>query len=83
MVDAALAAWAVGLLGQRGTPRWVRFVIVWLGVTLVSSVALVSAISDRQDNQLARAVGLIAPLGAVAAAFALLVATYFSRRPRV
>ena len=82
LVDAALAAWAVGLMGQPNSPRWVRFVILWIGVTLVVSVGLVVGFNERADNAAARMVGLIAPLGAVAAAVALFVATAISRRKR-
>ncbi len=80
LVDAALAAWAVGLMQQPRAPRWVSFVLVWLGLTFAVSVGFVVFLSDRADNAEARAWGLIAPGGSVAAAVALLVATVISRR---
>ena len=80
LVDAALAAWAVGLLGQPNSPKWVRFILVWLAVTFAVSVGPVFWLSDEADNALARAWGLIAPVGAVVAAIGLLVATAISRR---
>ena len=82
LVDAALAAWAVGLMGQPGAPRWLRFVLVWLGITFAISVGFVVFLSDRADNAQARAWGLIAPAGAVAAAVALLIATISARRKK-
>lgn len=79
LVDAALAAWAVGLMGQPSAPRWVRFILVWLGLTFAVSVGFVVYLGDRADNVQARSWGLIAPLGAVVAAVALLVATVSAR----
>lgn len=38
MVDAALAAWTVGLMQQPQAPRWIRLVLVLLGVTFAISV---------------------------------------------
>jgi hypothetical protein len=80
LVDAALAAWAVGLMQQPKSPRWIPVVLVLLGITFAISVGVVTVLTDRADNDTARAFGLIAPLGAVAAAIALLVATMISRR---
>jgi hypothetical protein len=77
LVDAALAAWAVGILGQPGAPRWVRAVLVWIVATGVVSVGLVWWLGDHPAS---RSVGLIAPAGAVTAAIALLVATRLQRR---
>lgn len=84
LVDAALAAWAVGLLQQQQppAPRWVRFVLVWLGLTFGVSVGVVTFLTDRADNAQARGWGLIAPVGACVAAVALLVATLLSRRKK-
>jgi hypothetical protein len=82
MVDAALAAWAVGLMQQPGSPRWVRFVLYLLGITFAISVGVVTVLTDRADNDTARAFGLIAPAGAVVAAIALLIATISSRRSK-
>ncbi len=79
LVDAALAAWAVGLMGQSTAPRWVRFVLVLLAVTFAVSVGPVVFLTDKADNDQARAWGMIAPSGAVLAAIALLVATMISR----
>ena len=80
LVDAALAAWAVGLMQQPQAPRWVRFVLVLLGVTFAISVSVVTLLTDKADNDRARAFGLIAPAGALAAAGLLLTATLLSRR---
>ena len=74
LVDAALAAWAVGIYGRPNGPKWVRFVIVWLGVTLVVSVAGVAVYTDHADNALAGFAGRIGPAGAVVGAIALLFA---------
>lgn len=82
LVDAALAAWAVGILGQPNAPKWVKFVIGWLGVTLAVSVAGVVAFSDKADNALAGHAGRIAPFGAAIAAIALLAATRQQRRKK-
>lgn len=82
LVDAALAAWAVGILGQPDGPKWVRFVIGWLGVTLVVSVAGVAVYSDHADNALAGFAGRIGPAGAVVGAIALLVAQVRARRKK-
>ncbi len=80
LVDAALAAWAVGLMQQPHSPKWVRFVLVLLGVTFAISVGFVTLLSDKADNAEARAWGLIAPLGAVAATVVLIAATVISSR---
>lgn len=82
LVDAALAAWAVGILGQPNAPKWVRWVIVWIGVTLVVSVAGVVAFADKADNALAGQAGRIAPFGAAVAGIALLTATLKQRRKK-
>lgn len=82
MVDAALAAWAVGLMQQAQSPRWVRLVLVLLGVTFAISVSVVTLMTDKADNDQARAWGLIAPIGAIAAGVILLIATILSRRPK-
>jgi hypothetical protein len=82
LVDAALAAWAVGLMQQPQSPRWVKFVIVLLGVTFAISVSVVTLLTDKADNETARAFGLIAPVGAVTAAALLLTATLTSRRKK-
>ena len=65
MIDAALAAWAVGLMQQPEAPRWIRFVLVWLGTTFAVSVGFVVLLSDRADNIEALSWGLVAPVGAV------------------
>ncbi len=80
LVDAALAAWAVGQMQQPGAPRWLRLVLVWLALTFIVSVGPVMFLSEEADNAKARAWGLIAPLGAVVAAIALLVAAAIARR---
>lgn len=80
ILDAALAAWAVGLMGQPNAPKWVRFVLVWLGVTLVVSVGLVFGLSDRADNASARLAVQLGPAGAVVAAVALFIATRLSKK---
>ena len=82
LVDAALAAWAVGLMQQPQAPRWIRFVLVLLGGTFAVSVSVVVVLTDRADNDTARAWGLIAPSGAVVAFVVLLVATVGSRRKK-
>ncbi|MBS1149647.1 MAG: hypothetical protein H6Q89_1345 [Myxococcaceae bacterium] len=82
MVDAALAAWAVGLMQQKRAPRWVPLVLVLLGLTFAVTLSSVVLLADPADNELARAWGQVAPLGAVAAALALGVATVISRRPK-
>ncbi|GEM_PF-3413738 len=80
MVDAALAAWAVGLMGQPKSPRWVRFILFLLGITFAISVAVVTILTDRADNDTARAWGLIAPAAACLAFVLLLIATIISKR---
>ena len=84
LVDAALAAWAVGLLGQPGTPKWVRYVLVWLGVTLVASMGLVLASVDAEGGTALglseKEAALLGPLGASAALGALILATLAQRR---
>ena len=82
LVDAALAAWAVGILSQPNAPKWVRFVIGWIGVTLIISVAGVVAYSDKADNETAGFAGRIAPFGAAVAGIALLVAMAIQRRKK-
>ncbi len=80
MVDAALAAWAVGLMGQPKSPRWVRFILFLLGITFVVSVGVVTVLTEHADNDTARAWGLIAPGAACVAFVLLLIATLISRR---
>lgn len=82
LVDAALAAWAVGILGQPNAPKWVRVVIVWIGVTLIVSVAGVVAFSEKSENAVAGQAGRIAPFGAAVAGIALLTATIQQRRKK-
>ena len=59
-----------------------RFILVWLGITFAISVGFVVYLGDKADNAEARSWGLIAPVGAVVAAIALLVATVSSRRKK-
>lgn len=80
LVDAALAAWAVGMMGQPNAPKWLRFVIVWLGVTLIVSVAGVVALDQKADNELAGWMSRVAPLGAAFGASALVAASVLQRR---
>jgi hypothetical protein len=77
LVDAALAAWAVGLMQQPGAPRWVRYLLGWLAVTLVLSVALVLGSSNIVSEKNA---SLLGPAGAVVALVALIVATLIQQR---
>lgn len=77
LVDAALAAWAVGLMQQPGAPRWVRYLLVWLAVTLVLSAGLVLGSSSIVSEKNA---SLLGPAGAVMALVALIVATLIQKR---
>ena len=79
LVDAALAAWAAGLMQQPGAPRWVRYVLVWLGVTLLLSMGLVLGSSDIVSEKNA---SLLGPIGSVAAMPALIIATLAQKRSK-
>ena len=81
LVDAALAAWAVGLMQQKGAPRWVVGILVWLGVTLVASMGLVLLAVDSPGAGVSeKHAALIGPTGAGIALVALLAATVSQRR---
>ena len=87
LVDAALAAWAVGLMGQPGAPKWTRYVLVWIGASLITSVVLVLATVDPDNGLGAISMGvseknasLIGPAGAIAAMVALTIATLRQQR---
>ena len=80
LVDAALAAWAVGVMQQPGAPRWVRYVLVGLGLTLVASVGLVLLALDSTDTAAEKNASLIGPVGAGVALIALSLATALQRR---
>ena len=83
LVDAALAAWAVGLMQQPGAPRWVRYLLVWLGLTLVSSVVLVLLAQEATAPAISeKNASLIGPAGACVALLALMAGTLLQRRAR-
>ena len=77
-------------MGQPGAPKWIRYVLVWLGSTLISSVLLVVLALDPDKGPRLVAAGvteknasLIGPAGALVAVVALAVATLQQRRARV
>ena len=84
LLDAALAAWAVGILGQPMAPKWVRLIIVWLIATLVSSAVLVLAAQSEgfSTGVSEKNASLIGPLGAVTAIVALVIAVLQQRSAR-
>jgi hypothetical protein len=80
MVDAALAAWALGIMQQPSAPRWIRLVLVWLGLTMAASTVLV--LIAGENISLEKTAALIGPGGAGLAVLALAVATVIERRGR-
>ena len=82
LLDASLAAWAVGVMQQPAAPRWVRWVIAWLGVTLLISVGGVLLAVEGSNPSVEKNASLIGPFGAAAAFLALAVATAIQRRRR-
>ncbi len=83
LVDAALAAWAVGILQHPAAPRWVRYLLVWLGVTLAASAGLVLLAVNTPEPLLSeKNSALIGPLGALVVLPGLILATLSQRRAK-
>ena len=83
LVDAALAAWAVGMMQQPQAPRWIPFILVWLGLTLAASVGLVLLVTNTTVAILSeKDAALIGPFGAGVALVACVAAMTQQRRAR-
>lgn len=90
LVDAALAAWAVGILGQPFAPRWVRGLLFFIPLSLaLSVVGVVTAVDAGEPHEgftlglTEKTASLIGPTGALIALAALVLGFLQQRQSRL